>query len=214
MRPKSFLVEDEYALPCRRRRGGVAGALLHEETAGTVAGCIAMQGAESGMGRVPAAGREELQCGGESREQSELGCVDFASAADDFMHGHTLLLARQQITAERPRDDIGERVDHALGGEQLRAELFVERLNAIGGVDDVADCAVLEVVERTDIAHHQFAAVQLFTAGRWDAAHAAFSALHRDAPGDGPSRIFMEQCARYAAAAPAAWEGVLVLDEK
>src|SRR3569623_522766 len=55
MRPKSFLVEDEYALPCRRRRGGVAGALLHEETAGTVAGCIAMQGAESGMGRVPAA---------------------------------------------------------------------------------------------------------------------------------------------------------------
>src|SRR3569832_2483803 len=100
MRPKSFLVEDEYALPCRRRRGGVAGALLHEETAGTVARCIVMQGAEGDMGGVPAAGREELQCGGKAHKQSELDCVDLASAADDFMHGHTLLFARQGMISD------------------------------------------------------------------------------------------------------------------
>src|SRR3569832_1412692 len=203
MRPKSFLVEDEYALPCRRRRGGVAGALLHEETAGTVAGCIAMQGAESGMGRVPAAGREELQCGGESREQSELGCVDFASAADDFMHGHTLLLAAEGVV-----DALADVVTRPLGRYLLAGKQQSVAVHEIVGRAGEVDAAQLALLARFA------AALQLFTAGRWDAAHAAFSALHRDAPGDGPSRFFMEQCARYAAAAPAAWEGVLVLDEK
>src|SRR3569833_2457780 len=122
MRPKSFLGEDEYALPCRRRRGGVAGALLHEEPAGTVAGCFVMQGAEGGMGGVPAAGREELQCGGEAREQSELDCVELTSAADNFMHGHTLRGARRRGAAGRPRGGGGGRGGRARGGGRRRAE--------------------------------------------------------------------------------------------
>lgn len=58
------------------------------------------------------------------------------------------------------------------------------------------------------------AALTLFTRGQWQTAAAAFSELSQEKPEDGPSRFFIVQCARYAAAAPANWQGVLTLAEK
>lgn len=58
------------------------------------------------------------------------------------------------------------------------------------------------------------AALRLFSLGEWQNAHAAFSALHQEAPDDGPTRFFIEQCARHLAQAPSDWRGVLVLAEK
>lgn len=58
------------------------------------------------------------------------------------------------------------------------------------------------------------AALALFSEGRWQAAHAMFTALQRERPDDGPTRFFIEQCAHHIAAAPADWQGVLTLAEK
>lgn len=117
-------------------------------------------------------------------------------------------LGTQLLAAEGVVDALPDVVTRPLGRYLLAGKQQSVAVHEIVGRTGEVDAIQLALLAR-------FAsALQLFTAGRWDAAHAAFSALHHDAPDDGPSRFFMEQCTRYAAAAPAAWQGVLVLAEK
>lgn len=72
-----------------------------------------------------------------------------------------------------------------------------------------------EIDERQRAFYVRFAsALALFSQGQWQPAAAAFAALSHEKPKDGPCRFFVMQCARYAAAAPANWRGVLTLAEK
>lgn len=58
------------------------------------------------------------------------------------------------------------------------------------------------------------AALTLFNLGQWQAARDAFRAVHQNAPDDGPTRFFVEQCERHLVQAPSDWQGVLALSEK
>src|SRR3569623_733162 len=117
-------------------------------------------------------------------------------------------LGTQLLAAEGVVEALPDVVTRPLGRYLLAGKQQSVAVHEIVGRAGEVDAAQLALLARFA------AALLLFTAGRRAAAPAAFSAFPREAPGDGPCRFFMEQCARFAAAAPASWEGVLVLDEK
>src|SRR3569832_630417 len=163
IRPKSFLREGQQALPVGRRPRIVASAAFDEKTHGPIVRCLDLHREEGRERRPTFPLSEELQGRGEAREIPASYRKHFIVKAQHLLYRHALLLAREAITADRPRHDALDVFEHAVGGEELRAELLVERLDAIGGVDDVADRAILEVVERADVAHDQLAAMQADT---------------------------------------------------
>ena len=58
-------------------------------------------------------------------------------------------------------------------------------------------------------------ALAMFRDQRWDDAAAAFRALLEDFPGDGPSKLYLERCRRFAASPPPSpWNGVTVMETK
>jgi adenylate cyclase len=58
------------------------------------------------------------------------------------------------------------------------------------------------------------AAMDVLGAGQWLAAAAAFEAILRDHPDDGPSRFHLERCKRFEAAPPAHAPWVVHMDSK
>src|SRR3569623_302641 len=181
IRPKSLLREGQHALPVGRRPRIVASAAIDETTHGPNVRCLALQREEGRVRRPPFPLSEELQGRGEAREIPAAFRIHFIVTAQHLVYRHALLLAREAITAERPRHDALDVFEHAVGGEELRAELLVERLDAIGGVDDVADRARLEVVERADFAQDQLAAMQADTRREGRLAGAAAEFIRRRA---------------------------------
>jgi adenylate cyclase len=70
-------------------------------------------------------------------------------------------------------------------------------------------------VDRRALIEGFAAALAMFHARRWRQAAACFEALLERFPQDGPSRFYLELCARYREAPPAPdWGGVVVLQHK
>jgi adenylate cyclase len=58
------------------------------------------------------------------------------------------------------------------------------------------------------------AALELFRAGLWPAAHGAFTSLLERFPADGPSRYYTELCLEYRRRPPADWNGAVSITVK